>query len=183
MRKLVHAELLQRRLTAEEARQQDDRHPLSFILHNVRSLYNVGSIFRSADALALQELLLCGYTPRPPRSEIAKTALGADEIVPWSGWDSAVEAVRREKRAGRTVLALELTDAGRPYDELHAADFPLTLVLGNELSGIDDELLAECDGAVEIPMFGVKHSFNVSVAAGIAGAAAVACWRRLNNNH
>ncbi len=181
MRKLLHAELVAQRLSEKEA-ECAERHPVALLLHNIRSLYNVGSMFRTADAALASELILCGYTPSPPRKEIEKTALGAVDTVPWSYEQSTVQAIAMLKKRGYTVLALELTDKGRSYDELSAADFPLCLVAGNEITGVDDDVLALCDGALQIPMFGVKHSLNVGVATGIALFEAVRCWRSVESS-
>ena len=167
VRKLTHEELVAQRLTDDEAR-AISRYPIAVILEDIRSLYNVGSIFRTADAFRVQELVLCGFTPTPPRKEIAKTALGADATVPWSAADSAVEAITAKKAAGWTVLALELTDDPAQMAGLLANHYPLCLVVGNELTGVSAEALAACHGSVAIPMHGVKHSLNVAVATGIA---------------
>jgi 23S rRNA (guanosine2251-2'-O)-methyltransferase len=179
MRKLSHSEILAQRLTAEEALKAK-RHPVAMILYNIRSLYNVGSIFRTADSALATELILCGYTPRPPRREISKTALGAEESVPWTYIADPLEAVKFASGKGYKVFALELTDSGRRYDELKKNDYPLCIIAGNELSGVDDELLKLCDGSLEIPMHGVKHSLNVSVAAGISLFEAVRIYRLFN---
>ena len=176
MRKLLHAELVEQRLSEKDA-EKARCHPVALRLHQIRSLDNVGSIFRTADAALASELVLCGYTPSPPRREIEKTALGAVDTVPWSYRRSTAEAIADLKERGYTVLAFELTDTGRRYDGLRTGDFPLCLVLGNEITGVDDDILALCDGAVQIPMYGVKHSLNVGVAAGIALFEAVRSWR------
>jgi tRNA G18 (ribose-2'-O)-methylase SpoU len=180
MKKLLHDEILSERLNADEAL-KITRHPVSLLLSNIRSLYNVGSLFRTADSALAEKLILCGYTPAPPREEIRKTALGAVDTVPWEYFKSPVEAVREQKRLGKKVYALELTDKKRYYDSLSLDDYPLCLVLGNELTGIEDETLNECDDSIEIPMYGVKHSLNVGVAGGIALFEAVKIWRKLNN--
>jgi tRNA G18 (ribose-2'-O)-methylase SpoU len=179
MKKLSHAEILQNRLTPEIAI-TGKRHPITLILDNIRSLYNVGSIFRTADAALVSEIILCGYTPSPPRAEIEKTALGAVDTVPWRYESSAKETVIELQIRGWNVFAIEITDSSRNYDSLTAKDFPLAVVLGNELVGIDSEVLAACNGAVEIPMYGVKHSLNVSVAAGIAVFEAVKIWKNVS---
>lgn len=178
MKKLSHAEILQQRLTPEEAKQAA-RHPLSVMLTNVRSLYNVGSIFRSCDAARVEELILCGFTPHPPRKEIEKTALGATETVPWQYFAQASDAIAYLKAKQYKVFAVEIATNARSYDELSSADFPCCLVLGNELTGIDDDIIRLCDGCVEIPMYGVKHSLNVAVAAGIMIFEAVRTWKQL----
>lgn len=167
MRKLLHHELLDQRLTNEQSLSVK-RHPVSMILHNIRSLYNVGSIFRTADSALLNELILCGYTPFPPRKEIEKTALGATESVPWKYFRKTTEAITYNKNLGFKIAALELTTNKRNYFDLNINDFPLCIIAGNEISGIEDDVLELCDFAIEIPMYGVKHSLNVGVAAGIA---------------
>lgn len=167
MRKLIHAEILGRRLTPEEALAAQ-RHPVIGVLDNIRSLYNVGACFRTADAMLLERLVLCGYTPTPPRKEIFKTALGATETVPWEHFDSAVDAVDHLRASGVAVYALEITESSVAVDEFPAMKFPAAIVIGNEIAGVSHEVLERCDGAIEIPMYGVKHSLNVSVAFGIA---------------
>lgn len=167
MRKLSHAEILSKRLTPSQS-MASKRHPVSIVLYNVRSLYNVGSLFRTADSARACELIMTGFTPHPPRKEIEKTALGAVDSVPWRYIKDTKEAILKLKEDGLRVLALELTDDSRRYDTIEKEEFPLAIVLGNELTGIDDEILELCDGAIDIPMYGVKHSLNVSVAGGIA---------------
>jgi 23S rRNA (guanosine2251-2'-O)-methyltransferase len=178
-RKLRHDELLQQRLTSEQA-QVRPRHPISLLLHNIRSLYNVGSIFRTSDAGLVEKLYLCGYTPHPPRKEIEKTALGAVDTVPWEYIADTKQAVMRLRSKGIRVFALEMTSESCSVYSLEKSDFPMCLVLGNEISGVDDDVLELCDGALDIPMYGVKHSLNVSVAAGIALFEAVHAWKRLD---
>lgn len=180
MKKLSHAEILPNRLTPEIAL-ANKRHPITLVLDNIRSLYNVGSIFRTADAALVSEIILCGYTPAPPRVEIEKTALGAVDTVPWQYQQSALNAVLELRGKGVKVFAVEITDSSRSYDALVDEDFPLALVLGNELTGIDTDVLAACDGALEIPMYGVKHSLNVSVAAGIVVFEAVRVWKKVGD--
>ena len=106
-------------------------------------------------------------SPRPPREEISKTALDAEKSVPWKYFRDTLDAVKEAKSTGHTVLALELTDKHRSYTSIEKSEFPLTIVVGNELTGISNDVIAQCDGAIEIPMFGVKHSLNVSVSTGI----------------
>jgi len=142
------------------------RRPIVGVLENIRSLWNVGSIFRSADATRLQELYLCGFTGHPPRAEIDKTALGAAENVPWSYWSSSREALRWLKESGYRILALELTPHSQPLENIDLAA-PLAFVVGNEVTGVSSEALALCDAAIEIPMDGMKQSLNVAVAFGV----------------
>jgi tRNA G18 (ribose-2'-O)-methylase SpoU len=172
MRKLGYEELTRQRLSHEELLSAG-RHPVTLILEDIRSMYNVGSIFRTADAARLHELILCGYTPTPPRKEIAKTALGATETVPWRAFPTAAEAVLDLRARGVHVYALEQTDRSMALTDLTPAQMPIALVLGNEIGGVSAATLAVCDGAIEIPMYGTKHSFNVAVAAGIAAMHAV----------
>ena len=145
-----------------------EKTPLVLVLDSVRSGLNVGSIFRTADAFALEQVLLCGITAQPPHREILKTALGSTESVDWTYFESAIEAVTDLKNKGYTVLAIEQTT-----EKIWLQDFipeqggRYAFVLGNEVEGVDSELLAHCDGALEIPQFGTKHSLNVAVATGI----------------
>lgn len=176
-RKLRHDELLEQRLTIESA-QASKRHPVSLLAYNIRSLYNIGSLFRTADAALAEKLYLCGYTPHPPRKEIEKTALGAVDTVPWEYAQDAKELIKRLRSEGIRVFALEMTTESRSVYSLEKTDFPMCLVLGNEITGVDDDVLALCDGAIDIPMYGVKHSLNVSVAAGIALFEAVHVCKR-----
>ena len=166
MKKLTFERLVQMRLTSEQVLAAP-RFPVIVCAPNIRSMYNVGSLFRTCDAARVQELILCGFTPHPPRAEIAKTALGAVDTVPWRYEHDACAALRELRSRGVKIIAVELTEEAHPYTELDASDMPCCLVLGNELTGIADDVLAECDEAVMIPMHGVKHSLNVSVAAGI----------------
>ncbi|MEJ5286465.1 MAG: hypothetical protein CH6_2195 [Candidatus Kapaibacterium sp.] len=181
MRRLTHSEILKERLSVEQAKVAE-RHPVSLLLHNVRSLYNVGSIFRSCDSALCKELILCGFTPHPPRKEIEKTALGAVETVPWRFFKDTKEAIEVLKTEGNKILALELTERKRYYTTIRKDEFPLVIVLGNELVGIDQEIIDLCDDAIEIPMFGVKHSLNVAVAAGIVLFETVKLYRKYFKN-
>lgn len=167
MKKLLHNQILQERLTPEIAK-SIKRNPISVMLYDIRSLYNVGSIFRTCDAALVEKIYITGFTPSPPRPEIEKTALGATESVPWEYIKQPEKAIEKAKNDGYKIIALELTDKKRLYTSLDKNDYPCCIVLGNEITGIDDNILTLCDDAIEIPMFGVKHSLNVSVAAGIA---------------
>lgn len=166
MKKLTYEELLKARKTIEQA-QSGERFPISLIVDNVRSIYNVGSIFRTCDSALVNQISLCGFTPHPPRVEISKTALDAEKSVPWKYYENTIDAVREAQNNGHTVLALELTDKQRSYTTITKSEFPLSIVVGNELTGIDNNVLEQCNGAIEIPMYGVKHSLNVSVSTGI----------------
>jgi tRNA G18 (ribose-2'-O)-methylase SpoU len=167
MKKLTHDEIAARRYTLE-ALQSEPRLPITVLLDNIRSLYNVGSIFRTSDGGRIARLILTGYTPHPPRKEIAKTALGATESVPWEYVRDPLEAVARLKAQGVRICALEHTSASVPYYTVGKDAFPLCLVVGNEITGVSAAVLAEADMAVDIPMFGMKQSLNAAVAYGVA---------------
>jgi len=167
MRKLTHEEIAKQRLTPELAL-TTERMPIYGLLESIRSLYNVGSIFRSSDGALVKMLFLCGFTPHPPRKEIEKTALGATETVPWQYLRDPLEAVTTMRREGITICALEHTASSIPYYAIARESFPICLIVGNELTGISPALLDAADMAVEIPMFGTKQSLNAAVAYGIA---------------
>ncbi len=142
--------------------------PLTLVLDSVRSGLNVGSIFRTADAFALERVLLCGITAQPPHREILKTALGSTDSVDWAYFQEATTAIRTLKEAGYIVLAIEqTTEKTWLQDFFPEKEKRYAFVLGNEVEGVDAEALELCDGALEIPQFGTKHSLNVAVAAGI----------------
>jgi 23S rRNA (guanosine2251-2'-O)-methyltransferase len=168
MRRLTNEEITKKRLTESEAAANEGRFPLIVILENIRSLYNVGSMFRTSDAVRATALYTVGYTPHPPRVEIDKTALGATKTVPHRHFPTSIEAIEAARELGFTVAALEITDKSRSVFELQKSDFPLAIVLGGEVAGVSDEALSLCDFSLEIPMIGAKHSLNVAVAYGIA---------------
>ena len=144
------------------------KHPIVVVLENIRSMHNVGSVFRSADAFLIQSICLTGYTPCPPHRDIHKTALGATDTVAWNYHQQTSEAIQHLKAEGYFIYAAEQTSESIPVQELvFSAEKKLAIIFGNEASGVDEETLRLCDGAIEIPQFGVKHSLNVSVAAGI----------------
>ena len=155
------------RVTTEEFKKQQ-KIPLVVVMDNVRSMYNVGSIFRTCDAFSVERLLLCGITACPPHKEITKTALGATESVEWAHYATTVEAVTELKQQGYKVLAVEQVDTSVMLDRMEVSGNEKTaIVLGNEVFGVADEVLALCDSAIEIPQNGTKHSLNVSIAGGI----------------
>ncbi len=176
MRKLSHLEIAAKRANLETLA-SFDRLPVTVVVDNVRSLYNVGSIFRTSDGVLLKKLILTGFTPYPPRKEIEKTALGSTKSVPWEYVKDPAEALRSLKKTGMKACCLELTDAVVPYYDIHPADFPLCLVIGNEITGVSKDALAECELALEIPQFGIKQSLNVAVAYGIAVFELNRIWR------
>jgi len=138
------------------------------LLENIRSMHNVGSVFRTADAFLAQGIFLCGYTPKPPHRDIHKTALGATETVEWEYRDSAVNAVRQLRDSGYRTVAAEQAEGSIPLQSFsRQAGERMVLIFGNEVEGVSEEVLAHCDNCIEIPQYGMKHSLNVSVAAGI----------------
>ncbi|MBT3834860.1 RNA methyltransferase [Candidatus Peribacteria bacterium] len=137
------------------------------IAHNIRSLWNVGSIFRTCDGFGVKKLFLTGYTGRPPRKEITKTALGADEFVAWEHVDEPMRVIEDLKKEGVQIVSLEQTDSSIEISDFEPK-FPLCLILGSEIAGVRDDLLESSDAVVEIPMLGQKESFNVAVSTGIA---------------
>ncbi|HTK83242.1 MAG TPA: RNA methyltransferase [Bacteroidota bacterium] len=167
MKKLSHEEIARHRFSSEQL-QREERLPIYALLDNVRSLYNVGSMFRTADGARIAKMVLCGYTPSPPRKEIEKTALGATTTVPWEHMKDPQDALRQLKSLGIPLCVLEQTDTSTPYHSLRKTDFPLCLVVGNEITGVRKEILDQADRAIEIPMYGMKQSLNVAVAFGIA---------------
>jgi 23S rRNA (guanosine2251-2'-O)-methyltransferase len=167
MRKLEHHEIAGKRHTAAELSKMD-RFPIFVILDDIRSLYNVGSMFRTADGARVSRMILSGFTPTPPRKEIEKTALGATATVPWEYVRDPLEAVASLKRDGVRICLVEHTDGSRSYDTLGDGDFPICLVVGNEISGIRRGIVEAADMAVDIPMYGMKQSLNAAVAFGIA---------------
>ncbi len=164
IRKLQHLEI--QRLSQEEL-QDHRRHPISLLLHDIRSAHNVGSALRSADGARIQEILISGFTPMPDHKAVYKTSLGAEEFVPWKRISSPMEHLINLKKEGYTIAALELTDSPTSIEQLTPHQFPLCLIAGNEVDGVEDEFLGLCDVAFEIPQYGAKQSLNVSVAIGI----------------
>ncbi|MBF1046836.1 MAG: RNA methyltransferase, partial [Porphyromonadaceae bacterium] len=156
------------RLSADDYR-TSAKLPLILVLDSIRSMNNIGSIFRSADAFRIEGLILCGITAQPPHPDIHKTALGAEESVSWRYSSSCLEAVRELQAKGYTVLALEQAHESLRLDRfVPEPGARYALVLGNEVKGVAEEVVAAADHCLEIPQYGTKHSLNVSVAAGIA---------------
>jgi tRNA G18 (ribose-2'-O)-methylase SpoU len=167
LRKLTHDELLARSVPPDQAGVRE-RTPVAGMLDNIRSLYNVGSMFRTSDGAFIRRLYLCGYTPPPPRSEISKTSLGATETVPWSHFRDPLQAVADAREHGMKICVLEHTTGSIPVFALTKEVFPVCLVVGNELTGVSRAVVDAADLAVEIPMYGVKQSLNAAVAYGVA---------------
>ncbi|MCF0207698.1 MAG: RNA methyltransferase [Bacteroidales bacterium] len=166
MRKLATSEM--GRLSVDEFKSLK-KNPLVVVLDNVRSHHNVGAVFRTCDAFACEQLLLCGITGTPPHRDIQKTALGATESVAWKYYENSVDAVRELKASGYVIVALEIAEGSIKIDDFEAkTGEKYALILGNEVDGVDDCLMDLCDICLEIPQFGTKHSLNVSVSGGIA---------------
>ena len=165
MRKLKHEEIPRLSGAALHAAR---RHPVTVLVDNVRSLYNVGAIFRTGDAALVERLILSGITGTPNNRGLHKTALGSQDTVPWVYRQDGLAAACSLKAKGYTIAALEITTKPMLTTELAPSMFPLCLIVGNELSGVRDELLAVADCALEIPLYGAKQSLNVAVAFGIA---------------
>jgi len=142
--------------------------PVAVVLDNVRSMHNIGSIFRTSDGFAVEQLCLCGISAQPPHREIEKTALGATQSVSWSYYEDIVAAVKQLKAEGYIIIAIEQAESSTMLNEfLPAGHEKYALVFGNEVNGVSDEVMAIADGCIEIPQFGTKHSFNIVVSAGI----------------
>lgn len=167
MKKLSHDEISRNRLTVETL-SSARKLPVIVILNSIRSSYNVGSIFRTSDGVMIEKLYLCGYTPHPPKKEVLKTALGSEKSVCWEYVKDPGEVILKLKKEGLKICALELTESAIPHYNLRKEHFPLALIVGNEITGVSQELLDKCDLAIEIPQFGIKQSLNVAVAYGIS---------------
>jgi 23S rRNA (guanosine2251-2'-O)-methyltransferase len=165
MRKLSMDELNRKSVTAFK---ESDKIPVVVVLDNIRSMHNVGSVFRTADAFLLQGIYLCGYTPQPPHRDINKTALGATETVTWQYFATTKDAVQSLREAGYQLWAIEQVENSVSLNDFDTDQpAPLAVVFGNEVEGVDAEVIKLCDGCIEIPQLGMKHSLNISVAAGI----------------
>ncbi len=142
--------------------------PIVGVLDNVRSAYNVGSIFRTSACAYIEKLVLCGITPYPPHPKLEKTSLGTIQLVPWEYKEDLVLALKNLKEQGYKILFLEIAEDSKPIQEVKKEDFPLAIVVGNEVAGIDEKVFPWADEIVEIPLYGKKESLNVAVAYGIA---------------
>ena len=155
------------RLSVEEFKNRD-KIPLVVVLDNVRSLNNVGSVFRTSDVFLVESILLCGITATPPNAEIHKTALGAENSVDWVYFEKTGDAIERLKNDGYTICAIEQAERSILLGDFEINDTKkYAVVLGNEVKGVSQEIVNMCDHCIEIPQFGTKHSLNVSVAGGL----------------
>jgi len=164
MRKLSMDDL--NRKTTEEFKKAS-KQPVIVVLDNVRSMNNIGSVFRTADAFLLEGIYLCGVTARPPHREIQKTALGATETVSWKHFETTMDAVNALKTEGYKIYAVEQADKSIMLDEFTPGAGKMALVFGNEVSGVDQAVIDICDACIEIPQYGTKHSLNLAVSVGI----------------
>jgi len=165
MRKLSMDEL--GRKTIEEFKQAE-KNRVIVVLDNIRSMHNVGSVFRTADGFLVEALFLCGYTPQPPHRDIQKTALGATDSVDWIYFENTLAAVHTLKSKGYKVFGIEQAENSISLEKFNKpVNQPMAVVFGNEVEGVSQEVLLSCDGCIEIPQQGMKHSLNISVAAGI----------------
>ena len=164
MKKLSMEEL--NRKSVEEFR-QSDKIPIVAVLENIRSAYNIGSVFRTADAFLLEGIYICGYSAFPPHKEIKKTALGAEETVHWKHFKTTREAIEELKKDGFKIFAIEQAAGSIKLNRFDKAVEKLAVVFGNEVSGVEQSTIEMADGCIEIPQLGMKHSLNISVAAGI----------------
>lgn len=174
MRKLTHDEISKNRSSLDNIHSVT-KLPVTVLLNSIRSSYNVGSIFRTSDGAMIEKLILCGYTPHPPIDEnnkgnkdVLKTALGSTQSVKWEYMKNPIGAIKDLKSKGIKICALELTENSKPYSDTSLYNFPLCLVVGNEITGVSQDVLDLCDYSIEIPQYGIKQSLNVAVAYGIA---------------
>ncbi|HKI90052.1 MAG TPA: RNA methyltransferase [Draconibacterium sp.] len=165
MRKLRNSEL--NRLTVDEYK-QSEKTPIVVVLDNIRSCNNIGSVFRTSDALLIEKIYLCGITATPPNKEIHKTALDAEKSVNWKYMEQTEEAVKELKEKGYKVFAIEQVEnsISLPFFQPDKIE-KLALIFGNEVKGVQQKVVRLCDASIEIPQYGTKHSFNISVSAGI----------------
>ncbi|MEN2488118.1 RNA methyltransferase [Flavobacterium sp. B11] len=165
MRKLENSELERKSI---EDFKKSEKTPLILVLDDIRSLHNIGSVFRTADAFLIEKIILCGITATPPNKEIHKTALGATETVAWEHHENILEVIENLKKENVLTMAIEQVESA-----IFLQDFKIekkqkyALVFGNEVFGVSQEAVAICDGCIEIPQLGTKHSLNISVSAGI----------------
>lgn len=165
MRKLANEEL--NRLDVEGFKKVE-KTPLILVLDNIRSLNNIGSVFRTADAFLIQKIYLCGITAKPPHKDIHKTALGATESVEWEYVDHTLETVERLKKDGVQVISMEQADKAVQLQDFEVqSDMAYALIFGNEVKGVAEEVVAASHTVIEIPQFGTKHSLNIAVSVGV----------------
>lgn len=147
---------------------ESEKLPVVVVLDNVRSMHNIGSIFRTADGFAIEQICLCGITAQPPHREIEKTALGATQSVDWQHFPTTLDAVENLRNNGYEIIAIEQAAGSTMLNTYQpATDKKFALIFGNEVNGVDEVVMAKIDECIEIPQFGTKHSFNITISAGI----------------
>ena len=155
------------RLTVDEFK-QSEKVPIIAVLENIRSAYNVGSVFRTADAFLLEAIYICGYTCTPPHKEIKKTALGAEDTVSWKHFVKADTAIEELRHMGYTVYAVEQAEGSTLLNRInHQPGEKIAVIFGNEVTGVEQSTIQQCAGCIEIPQAGMKHSLNIATAAGV----------------
>ena len=166
MRKLSTAEL--GRKSVEEFK-RSEKLPIIVVLENIRSAYNVGSVFRTADAFLLQSIYICGYTAHPPHKEIKKTALGAEDSVDWKYFKNVQQAIEELREQGYKIYAVEQTESSCKLQSASGGfeQERLAVIFGNEVTGVEQSTIEKTDGCIEIPQLGMKHSLNIATAAGV----------------
>jgi tRNA G18 (ribose-2'-O)-methylase SpoU len=165
MRKLLNSEL--KRLTPDEFKKAD-KIPVIIVLDNIRSQHNVGAVFRTSDAFLIEAICLCGITATPPNAEIHKAALGAEDTVDWKYYKTTAEAISELKEAGYSIISIEQAENSTPMEKFHAhSTKKYAVVFGNEVKGVEQEIVDMSDKCIELTQYGTKHSINVSVIAGI----------------
>lgn len=145
---------------------RSDKVPVIVVLENIRSAYNVGSVFRTSDAFLIEAIYICGYSAKPPHKEIKKTALGAEETVTWLHFKTSADAIGELRTNGYKVYSVEQVENSISLEKFAVND-PVAVVFGNEVTGVEQSTIALCDGCIEIPQLGMKHSLNIATAAGV----------------
>lgn len=163
-KKLANNEL--NRISVEEFKEVR-KTPITVILDNIRSLNNIGSVFRTSDAFLIEKIYLCGYTAKPPHRDIQKTALGATESVTWGYEEDISRVVNLLQKNNTKVYAIEQTENAIMLDDFMVEESKIAVIFGNEVQGVQQEVINQCDGVIEIPQLGTKHSLNISVSCGI----------------
>jgi len=164
MRKLSMTEL--NRKSIEEFR-QSDKIPVIAVLENIRSAYNVGSVFRTADAFLIEAIYICGYSAKPPHKEIKKTALGAEETVTWKHFKNSCDAIEELRNKQFKIYAVEQVENSISLEKFKTETGKIAVIFGNEVTGVEQSTIQLCDGTIEIPQLGMKHSLNIATAAGV----------------
>tara|TARA_B100000963_G_scaffold77857_1_gene65909 strand:- start:14266 stop:14793 length:528 start_codon:yes stop_codon:yes gene_type:complete len=175
MRKLKNEDL--QRITIEEFK-KSKKTPITIVVDNVRSGLNVGSLFRTADAFLIEKIILCGITTIPPHKEIRKVALGSSNSVCWQYEKETIKAINKLKKLNYHIAAVEQTDNSIMLNNYKTPKKPIAIIFGNEVYGVDQNVINNCDSIIEIPQFGTKHSLNISIACGIV---IWDLWQKINS--